>query len=42
MYLHASDTVNDAKAKAGVGPYVDLYNQRRPHSKLDRMTPDKL
>lgn len=39
VYLHAYDTVNDAKL--GIGRYIALYNQRRPHSKLDRMTPDE-
>lgn len=39
VYLHAYDTVNEAKA--GIRRYIDLYNQRRPHSKLDRMTPDE-
>lgn len=38
-YLHAYDTVSDAAA--GIGRYIDLYNQRRPHSKLDKMTPDE-
>ena len=39
VYLHAYDTVDDAKT--GIGRYIAMYNQRRPHSKLDRMTPDE-
>lgn len=39
VYLHAYDTVSEAKA--GIGRYIDLYNRRRPHSKLDKMTPDE-
>lgn len=39
VYLHAYDTVSEAKA--GIKRYINLYNQRRPHSKLDRLTPDE-
>ena len=39
VYLHAYDTVSDARA--GIGRYLDLYNRRRPHSSLDGMTPDR-
>lgn len=38
VYLHAYDTVSDARA--GIGRYFNLYNQRRPHSSLNRQTPD--
>ena len=38
VYLHAYDSVADARA--GIGRYLDLYNQRRPHSSLDGRTPD--
>ncbi len=38
VYLHAYDTVSDAKA--GIGRYIDFYNRRRPHRALDGMTPD--
>ena len=39
VYLHAYDTVSDARA--GIGRYLDLYNRRRPHSSLEGMTPDR-
>src|SRR4029453_5103478 len=38
VYLHAYDTVSDAKA--GLGRYIDFYNRRRPHRTLDGLTPD--
>ena len=38
-YLHAYDSVSDARA--GIGRYFDLYNRRRPHSRLDDQTPDQ-
>lgn len=39
VYLHAYDSVSEAKQ--GIGRYIDLYNQRRPHSTLDKQTPDE-
>jgi putative transposase len=39
VYLHAYDTVSDATA--GIGRYFALYNSRRPHSSLDKKTPDE-
>jgi len=39
VYLHAYDTVSDARA--GIGRYINLYNTRRPHSRLDKKTPDE-
>ena len=39
VYLHAYDTVPDARAS--IGRYLDLYNRHRPHSSLDGMTPDQ-
>jgi putative transposase len=39
VYLRAYDTVSDARAS--LGRYIDFYNARRPHSSLDRRTPDK-
>jgi putative transposase len=39
VYLHAYDSVS--AVKAGLSKYFDFYNHRRPHSKLDRMTPAK-
>ena len=38
VYLHAYRTVSEATA--GIGRYLEFYNARRPHSKLDRRTPD--
>jgi putative transposase len=39
VYLHAYDSTSEAKQK--IGQYFEFYNRRRPHSKLDRLTPDK-
>ena len=38
VYLRAYDTVSDARAS--IGRYLTFYNGRRPHSSLDRKTPD--
>jgi putative transposase len=40
VYLHAYDSV--AQARTSIGRYIDgFYNSRRPHSSLDRKTPDQ-
>jgi putative transposase len=39
VYLRAYDTVPEARAS--IGRYLTFYNTRRPHSSLDRKTPDK-
>jgi putative transposase len=39
VYLRAYDTVGDARAS--LDRYLDFYNRRRPHSSLDRRTPDE-
>jgi len=39
VYLRAYDTV--AEARASIGRYLAFYNGRRPHSSLDRQTPDQ-
>ena len=39
VYLRAYDTVSDARAS--IGRYLGFYNSRRPHSSLDRQTPDQ-
>ena len=39
VYLHAYDSVSHAKA--GLARYIDFYNTRRPHSSLDKKTPDE-
>ena len=39
VYLKAYDTVTGARAS--IGRYLGFYNARRPHSSLDRRTPDE-
>ncbi len=39
VYLKAYDTVSDARTS--IGRYLGFYNSRRPHSSLDRQTPDQ-
>ncbi|AYD00662.1 transposase [Neorhizobium sp. NCHU2750] len=39
VYLHAYRTVSEARGS--VGRYLTFYNSRRPHSSLDRKTPDQ-
>ena len=39
IYLRAYDTVGEARAS--IGRYLTFYNGRRPHSSLDRKTPDQ-
>jgi putative transposase len=39
VYLHAYKSVPEARA--GIGRYLAFYNTRRPHSSLDRQTPDQ-
>src|SRR3954464_7018176 len=39
VYLRAYDTVSEARAS--IGRYFAFYNGRRPHSSLDRQTPDQ-
>ena len=39
VYLKAYNTVSEAKA--GLAKYFEFYNRRRPHSSLDRMTPEQ-
>ena len=38
VYLHGYETVSEARHKLAV--YLEFYNRRRPHSSLDRQTPD--
>ena len=38
VYLHAYDTVSTARA--GLARYFQFFNTRRPHTALDRRTPD--
>ena len=38
VYLRAYDSVSDARTS--IGRYLTFYNGRRPHSSLDRKTPD--
>ena len=39
VYLRAYETVSEARAS--IGRYLNFYNGRRPHSSLDRQTPDR-
>ena len=39
VFLRAYDDVPEARAS--LGRYIDFYNGRRPHSSLDRRTPDQ-
>ena len=39
VYLRAYGSVSDARAS--IGRYLTFYNSRRPHSSLDRKTPDQ-
>jgi putative transposase len=39
VYLKAYDSVSEARRS--IGRYLSFYNQRRPHSSLDRRTPDE-
>ena len=39
VYLRAYGSVSEARAS--LGRYLDFYNGRRPHSSLDRHTPDE-
>jgi len=39
IYLKAYDTVGEARVS--IGRYLAFYNGRRPHSSLDRKTPDQ-
>lgn len=39
VYLHAYDSVTEARQS--IMQYVDWYNRARPHSSLDRQTPDE-
>lgn len=40
VYLHAYDTVSDARAQ--IGRYIAFYNSRRPHSAHNGRTPDQI
>ena len=39
VYLHAYDSVG--QAKTAIARYIDFYNTARPHSSLDKKTPDE-
>lgn len=39
VYLRAYISVSEARA--GIGRYLRLHNNRRPHSSLDGKTPDQ-
>ena len=40
VYLRAYDSVSEARKS--IGRYLDFYKGRRPHSSLDRRTPDQV
>ena len=40
VYLHAYDSVS--AARSGIGRYIEFFNQQRPHSSLNRQTPDQV
>jgi putative transposase len=40
VYLHAYQTACEARVK--LATYLELYNRRRPHTALDRHTPDDM
>jgi putative transposase len=39
VYLRAYNSV--AEARASIGRYLDFYNSKRPHARLDARTPDR-
>ena len=39
VYLKAYATASEARAS--INAYIEFYNRRRPHSSLDRMTPEQ-
>ena len=39
VYLHAYDSVREARTS--IQRYLDWYNRFRPHSSLDRQTPEE-
>jgi putative transposase len=39
VHLKACDTV--AEARSSLGRHLDCFNRLRPHSSLDRRTPDE-
>jgi putative transposase len=40
VYLHAWESVT--AASNGIGRYIEFFNQKRPHSSLNRQTPDQV
>lgn len=40
VFLSAFET--GSEARAGIGSWIDYYNQRRPHSTFDGKTPDEV
>ncbi len=40
VYLMACESV--ASAKAGIGKWIDFYNEKRPHQGLGMKTPDEV
>jgi putative transposase len=40
VYLYAWESVS--AARSGIGSYIEFFNQQRPHSSLNRLTPDQV
>jgi len=40
VYLNAFET--GSEAREGIGNWINLYNEKRPHSKLDDKTPHEV
>ena len=39
--VYLSEYVTGSEARAGIGWWIDFYNERRPHSSLNDRTPDE-
>jgi len=39
--VYLAEYTTGSEARAGIGWWIDFYNQRRPHSSLDDQTPDE-
>lgn len=40
IYLHGYDSVSEARSR--IGQYIQFFNNRRPHSRLQAQTPDQV
>ena len=39
--IYLSEFATGSHARAGIGWWMDVYNQRRPHSSLEERTPEE-